>query len=153
MDYSFNKVTVRTDNSPKGMAKTDALWADIMSGKIPLDFMSNGMPVEGLSPVSEYSEYENDENGKFDLTIMCVTAEFFGELERRVLNGEYVKIDESGADIKECADKAWRKVWEMTARGELLRAYTRDYESVVPPPYTKDGKAHCYLYIAVTAKR
>ncbi|MCX4314978.1 MAG: AraC family transcriptional regulator [Clostridia bacterium] len=134
MDYSFNKVTVRTDNSPKGMAKTDALWADIMSGKIPLD-------------------YENDDNGKFDLTIMCVTAEFFGELERRVLNGEYVKIDESGADIKECADKAWRKVWEMTARGELLRAYTRDYESVVPPPYTKDGKAHCYLYIAVTAKR
>ncbi len=29
------------------------------------------------------------------------------------------------------------------------RAFSSDYESSVPVEYTKDGKAHCFLYIAV----
>ena len=33
--------------------------------------------------------------------------------------------------------------------GLIERAYICDYESNVPPEYTKDGKAHCYLYISV----
>ncbi|MCH4239532.1 MAG: AraC family transcriptional regulator, partial [Oscillospiraceae bacterium] len=33
--------------------------------------------------------------------------------------------------------------------GNIRRAFTTDYESSVPAKFTKDGKAHCYLYIAV----
>ena len=48
MSYSLKSVTIRSDNSESGMAKIKELWADIMTGKIPLDFIENGVPVKGL---------------------------------------------------------------------------------------------------------
>ncbi len=149
MSYSFKSVTIRTDNSESGMAKINELWADIMRGKVPLDFIENGVPVKGLSPISSYSDYESDEKGKYNLSVMTVTADFFAKMESAVARGEYVKIDESGETIADCAKKAWSKVWESSAKGEMKRAFTVDYESTVPAEYTKDGKAHCYLWIAV----
>ncbi len=149
MAYSFKSVTVRTDNSESGMAKINELWADIMTGKVPLDFIRNGVHVKGLSPVSSYSHYESDEKGKYNLSVMTVTVDFFAKMEELVAQGKYIKIDESGETITECANKAWSKVWQLSASGELKRAFTVDYESTVPAEYTKDGKAHCYLYIAV----
>ncbi len=150
MAYSFKSVTIRTDNSEGGMTKINELWADIMTGKVPLDFIKNGMPVKGLSPVSVYSDYESNEHGKYNLSVMTVTAEFFAKIEESVAQGKYIKIDESGDTITDCANKAWSKVWQLSASGKLNRAFTVDYESTVPVEYTKDGKAHCYLYIAVT---
>lgn len=149
MAYSFKSVTIRTDNSESGMAKINALWADIMQGKILLDFIENGKPVKGLSPVSSYSDYESDEKGKYNLSVITVTVDFFAKMEALVAKGNYYKIDESGDTIADCANKAWSKVWQLTASGELKRAFTVDYESTVPAEYTKDGKAHCYLYIAI----
>lgn len=149
MAYSFKSVTIRTDNSESRMAKIDELWADIMQGKIPLDFIKDGKPVKGLSPVSAYSDYENNEKGGYNLSVMTVAVDFFAKMEESVARGSYYKIDESGESIADCANKAWSKVWSLTAKGELRRAFTIDYESVVPAQYTKDGKAHCYLYIAV----
>ena len=70
-------------------------------------------------------------------------------MEKAVALGKYIKIDEGGESITDCANKAWSKVWQLTASGKLRRAFTIDYESTVPAEYTKDGKAHCYLYIAV----
>lgn len=149
MAYSFKSVTIRTDNSASGMAKINELWADIMTGKIPLDFIENGAPVKDLSPISAYSDYESGEKGKYNLSVMTVTVDFFTELESLVAQGKYIKIDENGETIADCANKAWSKVWQLTASGELKRAFTIDYESTVPAEYTKDDKAHCYLYIAV----
>lgn len=149
MAYVLKSVTVRTDNSPEGMEKIGALWQDIMCEKLPFNFIENGVPVKGLSPISKYSAYASDEKGDYDLTVMGVPIDFFADMERKVSAGVYVKIDESGKDIFESADRAWRTVWAMSARGEIVRAFTEDYESTVPSEYTKDGKAHCYLYIAV----
>ena len=149
MAYSFKSVTIRTDNSESGMAKINELWADILQGKVPLEFIENGVPVKGLSPISSYSGYESDEKGKYDLSVMSVSVDFFAKMEELVAQGKYIKIDESGETIAECANKAWSKVWELTASGEMKRAFTIDYESTVPAAYTKDGKTHCYLYIAV----
>ena len=75
MSYSLKSVTIRTDNSESGMAKINELWADIMMGKIPLDFIENGVPVKGLSPISAYSDYESDEKGKYNLSVMTVTVD------------------------------------------------------------------------------
>ncbi len=149
MAYSFTSVTIRTDNSDSGMAKINELWADIMQGIVPLEFIENGVPVKGLSPISSYSDYESDEKGKYNLSIMSVTVDFFMKMEELVAQGKYFKIDEIGETITDCANKAWSKVWQLTAKGELKRSFTIDYESTVPAEYTKDGKAHCYLYIAV----
>lgn len=149
MSYSFKSVTIRTDNSESGMVKINELWADIMQGKIPLDFIENGKPVKGLSPVSAYSDYDSDEKGKYNLSVITVTVDFFAKMEALVAKGNYYKIDESGDTITDCANKAWSKVWQLSQSGELKRAFTVDYESTVPAEYTKDGKAHCYLYIAI----
>lgn len=149
MAYSFKSVTIRTDNSESGMAKINELWADILQGKVPLDFIQNGLPVKGLSPVSAYSDYDSDEKGEYNLTIMSVSVNFFAEMEKAVAQGKFIKIDESGETISDCANKAWSKVWELTASGKINRAFTVDYESTVPAEYTQDGKAHCYLYIGV----
>lgn len=149
MPYSLKSVTIRTDNSKSGMAKINELWADIMQGKIPLDFIANGAAAEDIVPISIYSNYENDENGRYDLTITSANADVFKRLAKSVIKGKYYKIDETGATIAESANKAWTKVWELTKTGKLKRAFTFDYESVVPAEYTKDSKTHCYLYIAV----
>ena len=149
MAYSFKSVTIRTDNSESGMAKINELWADILQGKVPLEFIENGVPVKGLSPISSYSDYESDEKSKYNLSVMSVTVDFFAKMEELVAQGKYIKIDESGETITDCANKAWSKVWQLTASGEMNRAFTIDYESTVPAEYTKDGKTHCYLYIAV----
>lgn len=149
MAYTFKSVTIRTNNSETGMTKINELWTDILHGKIPLEFIENEKPTKGISPVSIYSDYESDENGDYNLSIASVTADFFANMEKSVAQGKYIKIDESGETIADCANKAWLKVWEMSAKGELKRAFSTDYESTIPAEYSNDGKAQCYLYIAI----
>ena len=148
MSYSLKNITLRTDNSEGGMAKMNEVWRDIVSGKLPLMHDSDGHFLQGLSPVSRYSNYESDETGAYDLTIFTTTAEFFAAMEQKVAAGAFKKYDFDGADIVEAANKAWAQVYQDKADGALCRAFTEDYESTVPGEYTKDGRAHCYLYIA-----
>ena len=154
MAYTLSEVTIRTDNSPAGVACINELWKDIESGKLPILFDSEHQPRQGISPVSRYSGYEDGERGKYDLTVMGVTADFFARMEQEVEKGAYKKYDESDekGDISACTGRAWEKVWAEQGWGSVKRAFTVDYESAVPAEYTKDGKAHCYLYIAVEAE-
>lgn len=131
------------------MAKLNEVWRDIVSGKLPLMYDSSGLFLQGLSPISRYSNYESDETGAYDLTIFTATADFFAAMERKVVAGAFKKYDFDGADISEAANKAWTRVWKDKEDGTTLRAFTEDFESTVPGEYTKDGRAHCYLYIAV----
>lgn len=151
MAYILNEITIRTNNTVDGMKKIDEVWRDVTSGKLPILFDSEHNFRQGISPVSRYSNYSSDETGEYDLSIIGVKAEFFAEMERKTAEGHFKKYDvsdESG-DIKSCTQKAWEKVWADTAGGALKRSFTCDYESSVPPEYTKDGKAHSYLYISV----
>lgn len=151
MAYQLNEAAIRTNNSPEGMKKIGEFWQDITSGKLPILFDSNGTFQPGISPVSRYSNYSSDESGDYDLSIMGVTADFFQKMESEVSKGAYIKYDESddNGDIGLCTKKAWEKVWSDQQSGKINRVFTADYESSVPAQYTKDGKAHCYLYIAV----
>lgn len=149
MTYLLKEITIHTDNSEDGMSKINEVWKDIVSGKLPLMFDSVGTFQQGLSPISKYTNYESDETGAYDLTIFTGTADFFAQMQERVQAGEYRAYDFDGSNIQEAANKAWTQVWEEKRTGKLCRAFTADYESTVPAEYTKDGKAHCYLYIAV----
>lgn len=100
----------------------------------------------GLSLISRYSNYDSDQAGAYDLTILTVTAEFFAGMEEKVASGLYRKYEAAGNDLTSCARAAWEQVW---GDAFLRRAYTEDYESTVPAQYAKDGRCHCYLYIAV----
>lgn len=151
MAYQLSDITIRTDNSEAGMKAIDELWKDIESGKLPLLFNSNGEFLQGVSPVSRYSNYASDENGAYDLSVLAVTADFFRRMEEKVKAGQYKKYDESdeNGDISRCAREAWKKVWDENKTGTIRRIFTEDYESTVPAKYCQDGKAHCFLYIAV----
>lgn len=151
MAYKLNEVTIRTNNTKEGMEKIGQLWQDVMSGKLPILFDSEHNFLQGISPVSKYSNYEADENGDYDLSIMGVTAEFFQQMDKKVSDGNYKKYDVSddSGDVTQCTKKAWEEVWQEQKNAKIQRTFTQDYESSVPPEYTKDGKAHCYLYIAV----
>ena len=151
MAYILKEATIRTNNSEEGMQKIMLLWQDVTSGKLPILFDSEHNFQQGVSPISVYSNYENEEKGDYDLSIMGVRIEFFQQMEQAVEKNLYKKYDESdeNGDIGECTKKAWGKVWKEQAEGSIKRAFTVDYESSVPAEYTKDGKAHCYLYIAL----
>lgn len=151
MTYQLSSVTIRTNNTAEGMQKIADIWRDIQNGTLPLLFDSGHTFVLGISPVSMYSNYAADETGDYDLTIMGVTADFFRKMESLVQEGHYKKYDvcNEDGDIYLCARQAWEKVWEEQQSGVIKRLFSRDYESTVLPEYTKDGKAHCYLYIAI----
>lgn len=151
MAYKLKEVTVRTNNSEEGIKVIDEIWKDIVSGKLPILFNTDGMFQKGISPVSKYSNYSSDENGDYDLTIMAVTTDFFQKIDKEVSKGFYKKYDEKdeSGEISVCTRKAWEKVWSEQKSGDIHRTFTSDFESTVPGEYTKDGKPHCYLYVAV----
>ena len=80
MSYKLDKVTIRLKNDAEGLGKISELFADIVSGDIPLLFNSDKDFIEGIAPVSVYSNYESDETGEYDLSVMAVDKEFFKTL-------------------------------------------------------------------------
>ena len=144
MAYTLKAVTIRTNNSEEGIRKIAELWGDVLTGKLSL-------LADGVVPISQYSNYESDEKGDYDLSIIGVEYNFFEDMEKEVKKGLYKKyeaVDENG-NVEMCTKKAWENVWNDTHSGILKRAFTVDYESSVPAEFSKDGKAHCYLYIAI----
>ena len=81
--------------------------------------------------------------------LRTVTAEFFASLEKDTAEGKYFKLETTGERVQDCTALAWKQVWRLSTEGKLKRAFATDIESSVPKEYTKDGKAHCYLYISV----
>lgn len=151
MAYMLERVTVRVDNTPEEMQKVKELWADIVSGRLPVVFDSSHEFQKGRSPVGEYSNYENGAMGAYDLSILGVTPEFFQALEQDVQQGKYVKYEEreEPGQIDAAIGRAWERVWADQQSGVLDRAFQKDYEDAVPAEYTKDGKVHVCLYISV----
>lgn len=146
MSYRLSNLTLRADNTPRGMEAIGQLWEDVQCGKIPLLFDSEGAFQPGLSPISRYSNYEKGQAGAYDLTILTVTAGFFAQMEKKTAAGAYRKFEAAGDSLTSCAQAAWEQVWGDSS---LPRAFTEDYESTVPAEYAKDGKCHCYLYISI----
>lgn len=149
MSYLLKEITIRTNNTVEGMEKIEEVWKDINSGKLPLLFDSERLFSQGISPVSRYSNYESDENGEYDFSILAVNTDFFQELEFKVKEGKYKKYEFLGDTIEVCTKNAWKEVWKEQKEKVIKRAYSIDYESTVPAEYSKDKKVHCYLYIAI----
>lgn len=149
MTYKLDKITIRLKNTPEGMAKINEIFTDIVSGKIPLLYNSDKEFIEGLAPVSQYSNYESDETGEYDLSIMAVEKNFFEILEKEVQDGKFIKYDVAGDDVLNCAQEAWQQVWDDSKNNTIKRSFNIDYESTVPKELTSDGKAHCNLYIGI----
>ena len=149
MAYILKEVTIKANNTPKGIRCIEELWQDVNTGKIPIIFDSENNFQQGISPISKYSNYESDENGNYDLSIIGVDSSFFEKLETEVKNGKYKKYESTDNNMILSSKNAWETVWKEQKEGTLNRAFKTDYESTVPAKYCKDGKSHCYLYISV----
>jgi predicted transcriptional regulator YdeE len=149
MAYLIKEITIKTNNSKEGLEKIEALWQDISTGKLPLLFDSEHAFQQDISLVARYSNYESDEKGDYDLSIIAAAPNFFQNIEAEVIAGRYKKYDESGEDLPTCARNAWWKVWSEQQSGEITRVFSEDYEVSVPAEYSAGGKAHCVLYVAV----
>lgn len=86
MAYKLKAVTIRTNNSKEGIRKIAELWRDILTGKLPL-------LSDGIVPVSQYSNYESDEKGDYDISIVGVKHNFFEDMEKEVEKGLYKKYE------------------------------------------------------------
>lgn len=153
MSYQLNEITIRTNNTKEESERIDELWRDIINGSLPILFDSDHRFQKGISPISKYHNYDrynaSNESQAYDLSIIGVKSDFFKDLEKAVSAGVYKKYDEADDDLVICTKTAWEKVYEDQRSGAIKRAFSKDYESTVPAEYTKDGKCHCYLYIAV----
>ncbi len=149
MAYTLKEVTIRTNNTPEGMKRIESLWHDVTSGKLPIIFDSEHNFQVGISQISKYSNYQSDENGDYDLSIVGVNSEFFGQLDSEVKNGRYKKYETVDNDLMKCTENAWKMVWKEQKEGLIHRSYKIDFESTVPAKFTKDNKAHCYLWISI----
>ena len=121
MTYRLNKVTIRLKNDAEGIVKISELFSDIVSGDIPLLFNSDKEFIEGIAPVSVYSNYESDETGEYDLSVIAVEKKFFKTLEKEVLEGKFIKYDVAGDDVLTCAQNAWEQVWQDQRNGKIKR--------------------------------
>lgn len=148
MAYQLESITMQADMSPESMQEVTAVWGDIASGRLPLLCRSDGTPTPGLSPVTEYVNYEGVLAGKpYTMRIRAVEADFFAALAQKVEAGELKLYENAAGSIPECSEAAWRMVQEDEQSGNLTIDYSYALESTVPPEYAKDGQAHCYLYV------
>lgn len=144
MSYILKEVILRTNNTPEGMEKISQLWEDILSKKISL------LPEnKNELLISKYSNYESDENGEYDLSIMRRELKFLSQLEEKVKNREFIKYEEIDNDIESCARKVWSRVWEDKKNNKMDRAYREDYQLDILPIFSQDGKYHSVLYISI----
>ena len=144
MSYILKEVVLRTNNTPEGMEKISQFWEDILTKKISL------LPEnKNELLISKYSNYESDENGEYDLTIMRRELKFLLKLDERVKNREFIKYEEIDDNIENCARKVWNRVWEDKKNNKLNRVYIEDYQLDILPIFSQDGKCHSILYISV----
>lgn len=150
MAYSLEAITLRDNMKEDGMARITAVWNDISSGRLPLIVDSDGNPREGLSPITRYHSWSpGDPSAECEFTIMAVPAEFFAKM---AADPEYATYQGAGADVSEAAMAAWEQVDQDTKAGKVVPLYTDDYESTVPPQFTKDGKWNCTVYVHIQPK-
>ena len=82
MAYRLKAVTIRTNNSEEGIRKIAELWGDVLTGKLPI-------LSDRIIPISQYSNYESDEKGDYDISIVGVKHNFFEDMEKEVEKGLY----------------------------------------------------------------
>lgn len=145
----MNHITIRTDNSPAGIARIEELWNAVMSGRIPLLTQA----AAGEFPIARYSRYENGMDGAYDLTILLASVVRIKQLEDEAVRGIFRRYEASGRNVATCVAEVWQYVWRDEEAGILQRAYTQDFEVSTPAEYTPDGVARCTLYIAVQKEK
>ena len=123
------------------MTQIGNLWTDIMNGKFNLDLPPNG------TIISRYSNYESDESGNYDLSVMGVKKDFVEQLETEAKEGRFrvYRGETDDGDVAAATELAWQRVWNDTQSGELKRAFTVDYEL----SEVESGKTSCTVYIAL----
>lgn len=136
-------VSARTKNSAKDMTEViGSLWDGFYKGGVynKLENLSKDKAIE------LYSDYENDENGEYSVTVGCEVTEEAKVIENAIVKvipaGKYAKFVVKGDAIKS-VQEFWAKLYGMN----LERAFICDFEE-----YQDDSMDNATIIIYISIK-
>ncbi|MCY6959916.1 GyrI-like domain-containing protein [Clostridium brassicae] len=136
-------ITTRTSNTDRNMTK--------LIGGLWYKFFNNGI-YESISnkknncSIGLYSNYENNENGLYDVTVCCEVSTCenlpVDVQVKKIPAGKYAKFVVNG-HVQTAVSEFWTKLWSM----DLNRKYSCDFEE-----YQSDGdmeNCEIHMYISI----
>lgn len=116
-------IAVRTGNSSPDMTSAIGnLWKRFYVENIYSDIPNKISP----KALGVYTNYENDEKGKYTFLTCCAVSENPKDKRLTVLKipeGKYAKFTVTG-DVDKAVYEVWKNVWEL----DLPRAFVCDFE-------------------------
>lgn len=124
-------IETRTDNKSEmtGQGEIPKMWQRIfqegVQGKI--------QNLAGQEIYAVYSNYESDENGKYDYFVGYKVKDLnsvpAGLVGKKILSGVYKKFETNRGVIHRIVGELWMKIWKMTSEDfGGKRAFHTDYE-------------------------
>ena len=150
--YKLNKVTFKIfrGNVDDLEEQIHELLNHIIIGQIPMLFDSSGELQKNITLVFE-RVYHDESNKKhmFDFSVLAVDSNYRKSMERKVKKGLYKKFHGEGRTLDSSIDAAREEFYKHQKEKNIEYVYSTDYEMVELPELSKDGRAHCYLYIDI----
>ena len=150
--YKLNKVTFKIfrGNVDDIEEQIHELLNHIIIGQIPMLFDSSGELQKNITLVFE-RVYHDESNKKhmFDFSVLAVDSNYRKSMEREAKKGRYKKFYGEGRTLDSSINNAREEFYKHQKEKNIEYVYSTDYEMVELPELSKDGRAHCYLYIDV----
>jgi len=136
-------ISARTKNSDEDMSMViGSLWQKFYQGGV-YESIPNKVNNKALGI---YSDYEEDVNGKYSVTVACEVAGALsppeGTVTARILSGRYAKFIVRG-HMQTAVAEFWNKLWKM----DLDRSYEFDFEE-----YQNDDFENAEIHVYISLK-
>ena len=131
----LEKITIRTDNTEKGVARIGELNNSVLSKE--LDLIS-----EGNTSVVTYSNYESNDKGMYDYTISDYTVEDRDKLLHKLREDiNYKEYTLNASTPVDSIQNTWKEVWSA----DINRAFSIDYEFTLFDNETNTFNTHVFI--------
>jgi predicted transcriptional regulator YdeE len=136
-------LTLRTSNKDENMTQAiGGLWQKFYQNGIYQAILNK----QNNCSIGLYSNYENDVNGAYDVTVCCEVSKAENlpkEAEVKIIpQGKYAKFVVRG-HMQTAVAEFWEKLWSM----ELSRKYSCDFEEYQGDGYMENCEIHMYISI------
>lgn len=124
-------IETRTDNQSEvtGQGEIPKMWQRVFQEGVQAKIQN----LSGQEMYAVYSNYESDENGKYDYfvgyKVKDLNAIPAGLVGKKVLSGKYKEFETARGPIYKVIGELWMKIWKMTVQDfGGKRAFKTDYE-------------------------
>lgn len=133
----------RTSNNDKNMTQViGGLWQNFFKYGVYQSILNK----QNNCSIGLYSNYENDVNGAYDVTVCCEVTKCekmpIGAVVKTIPSGKYAKFVVRG-HMQRAVAEFWTKLWSM----DLDRKYTCDFEEYQSGGDLDNCEIHVYISI------